>query len=199
MRLQTRQHLGFGDDDLVVVFVARLAPMKNHRMLIDCLAGMVPEHDKLRLVLVGQGPLEAELKEQVSLLDLDERVTFAGQQDDVRPYYWAADIAVQPSVREGQSQVLSEAMAAGLPCVCSDAGGMKEVVVNGETGYVVPAGKPEPFSAAIRQLAGNATLRQLFGEAGKMRAREHFDVSVMIRRHLEFYEQVITDSGVSLG
>ncbi len=169
--------------------------MKNHAMLIDCFAGLCETNDKLNLVLVGQGPLEAELRDQAAMLRLSERVHFAGQQDDVRPYYWAADIAVQPSTREGQSQVLSEAMSAGLPCVCSDAGGMKEVVVNGETGFIVPAGQAEPLSVALDKLISNAGLRQMFGEAGRLRAREYFDVSAMVHKHLEFYERSLAASG----
>jgi glycosyltransferase involved in cell wall biosynthesis len=165
--------------------------MKNHRLLIDCIYQLSRDRDDLRLLLVGSGSEEGAIRAQVSALGLEETVHLAGQQNDVRPYYWAADIAVQPSMREGQGQVLSEAMAAGLPVVCSDAGGMKEVVVDNQTGFVVKANDLQSLCDALARLASDVQLCDEFGKAGLARARDHLDVSVNARKHMALYESIL--------
>ena len=120
VRAEVRQELGIEPQSLVVGHVGRLSPQKNHAYLIDVFHALLQKHADSKLVLVGRGNLEAEIRKQCENLGIADRVIFTGVRNDVNRLLQAMDVFLLPSVYEGLGIVAVEAQAAGLPCVCSN-------------------------------------------------------------------------------
>jgi glycosyltransferase involved in cell wall biosynthesis len=133
-----RQRFGLPSDALILVQVGRLVNQKNHRMTLQCLPHWLRAEPRLRLLLLGDGPLRQSLEKEVLELGLSEVVHFAGRIDDVAEVLPACDLVLLPSLREGFSNALLEAMACGLPVVASDVGGNAEAIVQNQSGVIVP-------------------------------------------------------------
>lgn len=127
-------------------------------------------------LIIGDGPLETELRATSEALGIAASVTFLGRAEDVRPYLELGDIFVLPSTWEGLPLVLLEAMAYGLPCVATDVGGNREVVVHGETGLIVKSGSPEELAEAALYLTEHKTERERMGLKARQRVEDFFDV-----------------------
>jgi glycosyltransferase involved in cell wall biosynthesis len=178
-------------DGPTVLEVARLAPVKGQRELIEALAA-VPG---ARLVLVGVdaergGAYRAALEEVAREAGVADRVLFAGRRDDVPSLLAGADVVALPSFAEGLPLTILEAMAQARPVVATAVGGSGEAVVDGETGVLVPAGDVEALGAALRLLLGDADLRRRLGEAGRRRVQERFSTAAMTRRVLAVYDEL---------
>ncbi|MBZ5662466.1 MAG: glycosyltransferase [Acidobacteriia bacterium] len=174
-KTELRRQLRLEDGARVLLCVGRMSREKGHADLILALpllreqAGSQP----LRLLLVGEGPERVRIEELCRRLELTEMVTLAGQQDDVNPYYAIADVFVLPSRSEGCSNALLEAMAAGVPVVAADAGGISEVVTNGENGLLVKKNSAEELaSAAARLLEDGELRRRLISSAREIVSRK---------------------------
>lgn len=152
------------------------------------------QHVDADLVFVGSGPLTGELKNIARELSLGERIHFAGNVDDLLPYYLAADVLVFPSIARSEAfgLVQVEAMACGLPVVNTSLdSGVPFVCRHEREGLTVPPENPEALAAALRRLLEDPSLRRRLGEAGKARAAEEFSGEVMARRTLAVYEDVV--------
>jgi glycosyltransferase involved in cell wall biosynthesis len=126
-------------------------------------------------------------------LGLDTIVRFAGRAEDVRPYLEATDLFVLSSENEGLPLVLGEAMAYGIPCVVTDVGGNKEIVVHGETGLLVEPGSPERFAEAIVHLLAHPEERRRMGVNARQRVREQFNIEDAMNR----LKQVVLPPGLT--
>lgn len=156
--------------------VSRLVPRKNQPILIEAFAKVADEFPDWRLQIVGDGPLQGQCQTLAADLRIAERVHFAGAQDDVYPFYAAADLFVIPSLFEGFPLTLCEAMAHGLPAigfgVCA---GVRAQIADGETGLLCAGGEPEAtLEAALRQLMGDRSLRARMGRKAQRTFRERF-------------------------
>jgi glycosyltransferase involved in cell wall biosynthesis len=170
----------------VLLSVSRFEARKRIDVLLDALA-LLPRTGAWTCVIVGDGPLRDTWMDQCRTLGLDGVVEFVGFREDVRPYLAAADIFVAPSDHEGMPLTLAEAMAYGLPCVATDIGGHDEIVVDGETGRLVPPGSPTALAAAIVDLLAHPEKREALGVNGRKRVEERFNLEPM----LEQYEHVL--------
>jgi glycosyltransferase involved in cell wall biosynthesis len=186
-----RQDLRIGDDETVFICVARLTPVKRHAALIESFAQALKTVPDCRLLLVGGGRLEQEITEQVRRLGLSDRISLLGNRNDVPQLLWAADVAVLASEREGFGMTLIEAMAAGLPVVCTDGGATAEIVKDGETGFVRAVSDGAGFAQAMTQLAQSTSLRQKMGVSAHRRAQENFDSAVCGQRYLDLYASLL--------
>lgn len=119
LRIKKRKELGIKDDTLVIGHIGRFVEQKNHRFLIDIFNELHKKNPNSILLLVGQGPLQEEIKEKVHSIGLDDSVIFLGQRNDVNDLYQAMDLFLFPSLYEGLGMVVIEAQAASLPCVVS--------------------------------------------------------------------------------
>lgn len=178
---------------LELVSVGRLAEPKDFATLLSAVAALPPA--TVRVVLLGDGPQREALQAQVAELAIADAVELAGEVDDVRARLDRADAFVLSSRSEGMPLSVLEAMAAGLPVVASDVGGVHEVVVDGETGRLVPAGDATALAAALSELADQPELRERWGGAGRQRIEERFALGTWRAAHLALYERLLSASG----
>jgi glycosyltransferase involved in cell wall biosynthesis len=182
-RARVRAEFGYGAGDLVLGIAARLVPAKGHEFLLRAVADVADEFPALRVLVLGQGELDASLRTLARDLGIEARVTFAGFREDMAACTQAFDIGVQPSIDcDTSSFSLKEQMAAEKPVIASDYGGLTEIVTHGIEGFVVPQGTVEPLAGAIAKLAGNPMLRAKMGAAGRARVLRDFTVEVFAER-----------------
>ncbi|HEV8439987.1 MAG TPA: glycosyltransferase [Methylomirabilota bacterium] len=186
-----RQELGVPMDAPVVGAVSRLAWKKGLRYLLDTWPRLVEALPAVRIAVVGDGPLRPELEAQARKLGIRDRVLFLGARQDALELMRAFDVFVLPSLVEGMSNALLEAMAAARPVVATDVGGNSEVMVDGETGFLVPAEDPGALGAAIVKLLHAPELARDMGAAGRRRVTERYRVDIMVRRIEELYESLL--------
>jgi glycosyltransferase involved in cell wall biosynthesis len=193
-REEWRAREGFASDDVLFVCLARLDSQKNHALLLEAFAQGPACNAKAHLVLVGAGPLQPQLEQQGQQLGLASQVHFLGLRADIPDVLAAMDAFVLSSDYEGSPLALVEAMAAGLPVVSTIAGGVPELIQNGKEGFLVPVRDVKSLSDSMTFLAKNPETRRSLGMAAACRARDNFDVSVMIRAYEELYENLFSHS-----
>ena len=187
-RAAARAGLGLEPDEIAVAAAGGLEPRKGHRYLVDALAQLRAQRPALRCLIAGGGSQRAALEEQARSGGLGDSLRFLGSIADPRTLFWAIDIFVQPSVKEGLGVALLEAMACGLPVVASRAGGMAEVVEDRHSGLLVAAADCGAMAGAIAELSDSAALRASLGAAARARAAAHFSMETMARKTLELYQ-----------
>ena len=174
------------------VHVARFNEVKNHKGLVDSVAALVKQDNgrftKLRIALVGNGPLESEVRKQVSELGLEENIEFLGLRDDIPEILHDSKCFVLPSVYEGLPMSILEAMAAGLPVIATDVGGVPDVVRNEVTGLLVKPGDSDALANAMRELLTNPQRMEAFGRAGAVCAKE-YDCTIVAQEYSKLYEK----------
>lgn len=181
-----REALGIDKDAFVVGTVGRLDPVKNLPALLRAHAVVNAQHPHAHLVIVGGGPGQAMLEQEARRLGISGAVTFAGHRGDVRFLMSGFDVYVNSSTYEGVSLTILEAMAATLPVVATRVGGNPEVVIDHETGLLVP-GHARALADAVLALAGNPRGRHTMGEAGRFRVKRHFSFERMVEQYADFY------------
>jgi glycosyltransferase involved in cell wall biosynthesis len=189
-RAEVRARFGWRADAPLILFAGRLAPQKGVEDLIaaiDLLQYNLPE---LRALIVGDGPLRARLEETARAFRLDPMVRFTGHRDDVPRLLAAADLLVLPSLYEGLPNVVLEAMQFARPVVATAAPGTTEVVVDGETGVLVPVHDPPALAQAIRSLVHDPERARRLGAAGRARVDAEFRAETMIDQFAALYEEL---------
>lgn len=166
-RRAARIALGIADDALVVGSVGRLVELKNHRLLLEQVPALAARFPQLHVLLVGDGPMRADLEAHAGRLGVSARVQFAGGRDDVAALLPAFDVFALPSRTEGLSIALLEACAAGLPVVASDVGGNPEIVRHDGTGLLFASDDGAMLQAALAQLLQDQALRATLGAAAR--------------------------------
>ena len=179
---ETREKLTIGS-------VGRLVAVKNYDLLLRAAAQLPPELN-WQVVLIGEGPERSRLETTIGELGLRERVKLLGHRDDVKDLLSQFEIFVLPSLSEGMSNTLLEAMAAGVPVVASDVGGNREIIDAGLSGLLFPSGNIEAAADAIRTLATDPQLRARMAAAGSDRAEQKFGMRVMLSAYEQLYRGV---------
>ena len=187
-----RQLLGIGNQEQVIVTVASLTANKGHGILLDALGPVMEKTPDVSLLVVGDGPLREELTEKARALGMAPRVIWAGLRKDVFRLLRLSDLFVLPSLyREGLSLAVIEAMAVGLPVVCTNLSGMSELVRHPESGLLVPPGDAAELSGAISSLLGDSSRRKQMGRNGREIYERNFTSERMIRRIEGIYDQCL--------
>jgi glycosyltransferase involved in cell wall biosynthesis len=174
-----------------LVMVARFAEQKDHRLLLDALATL--EGRAWHLDLVGDGPDEAAIRRHAKKLGLGDQITFHGYLADVQPILARADLFVLVSRWEGLPLTVIEAMRARLPVVASDVGGVREAVVDNETGLLVPPGERDRLASALACLIDADAKRRQLGLAGRRRFDDAFQLERMVCQTLGVYREALAD------
>jgi len=174
-----------------IMSVGRLKAPKDFVTLARALARL--EHGSFTAAIAGEGPDRERVLAELRGAD---RVELLGDRDDIPELLAQAQIFVLASRSEGMPVSVLEAMAAGLPVVASDVGGVGEVVVDGETGLLVPPGDETALEQALRQLIASPDLRRRLGDAGRTRAEREFDLPRWRERHVELYREELAARGL---
>jgi len=181
-----------GPDNFLVGTVGRLEAIKDQLTLVRAFGEMCarrPEDNRLRLLLVGDGSLQAEVEALATSEGIRDRVWLAGSREDVVPLMSAMDVFVLPSLAEGISNTILEAMACSLPVVATRVGGNAELVVDGETGLLVPRADPQAMAEALLRYLDDDSLRSRHGKAARQRAVENFSIDGMVRNYQDVYDE----------
>lgn len=180
LRMKQRRIWGLEDEEIAIGVLGRLHPLKGQATFLLAAAIVVRQQAKLRFLCIGEGPDDARLKRLAAELNIDERVMLTGGHEPVSALN-AIDIACSPSVAEGFSNSIAEAMACGVPCVVTDVGDSASIV--GDTGTIVAPSDPDALAAAL--LAEIARVDPRRRAAARARIVENYSVSVMVERTLE--------------
>jgi glycosyltransferase involved in cell wall biosynthesis len=173
-----------------VVFTGRLHPQKNLSTLLSAWPSVVRHHGA-NLILVGAGPDRARLEAQAAALGITPHIQFAGSVADPAPILRAADAFVLPSVAEGMSNSLLEAMATALPCLASQIGGNVDLLDDGQTGLLLPADEPEAWSTALNQVLTVPAMARRLGAAARARIEAEFALPVVVDRYVALYQELL--------
>lgn len=175
-------------EEVLLMSVGRLAPVKNHSFLLRGLAEAARTRPEIRLALVGDGSLEPELRAECRQLGLDPRVRWLGFRKDIADCLRAADLFVMSSDSEGLPLVLLEAMAAGLPIVSTEVGGIPTALEG--SGLLVPPRDVPRLAAAITALAGDPARRRALGQAAQQRSAL-YSIEAVGERYITLYREVL--------
>jgi sugar transferase (PEP-CTERM/EpsH1 system associated) len=185
---------GFADQDsLLIGSVGRLEAVKDQLTLVRAFKELClrrPDNNRLRLVLIGDGSLRGKVEDLVAQEGIQDRVWLAGSREDVPQLLAALDVFVLPSLAEGISNTILEAMACGLPVVATRVGGNEELLLEDETGFLVPRADPQAMAAALLNYVDHAALRVAHGAAARARVEGAFSISRMVSRYLEVYDEL---------
>ena len=183
-----------GEDKFVIGTVGRLNPIKDQATLILAVARVVGSHPmlrgKVRLAIVGDGPLKASLASCAAESGISDFLWLPGARDDTDRIYRCFDVFALPSLNEGISNTLLEAMASGLPVVATAVGGNRELVQDGVTGRLVPPGSVEALAGALTEYIFDSGKGAGHGAASRRRVLESFSIDTMVAAYLRTYDEV---------
>ena len=187
----TRKKFGFKKEDFIIGIVARLDPIKNHKTLFFAFKEIVKNYPQVKLIIVGDGSLREELKEKSYQLGIKNKVIFMGERDNVSEILKTFDIFVLPSLNEGMSNTILEAMATGIPVIASNVGGNPELVIDGRTGFLFSPNDVESLVQKIKTYILHPELKQKHGYNARKRVEEKFSLDQMVRRYEELYLELV--------
>jgi glycosyltransferase involved in cell wall biosynthesis len=194
--LSVRQQLGLSAEDLVIGTVGRLEPEKDHATLLEVFREALAGHPAARLLMVGGGSLESELRATAARLGIGDRTVFLGYRRDIPALLGAMDIFVLPSIREGLPISVIEAMAAGRPVVASNVGSLHTLVRDGQNGFLVPPQDRAGFVQAVRGLIASPELRRRVGAEGRRTVEASYSLSAAVAAYEQIYRMAAGNSHV---
>ena len=177
-----RSQLDISPETPLVAMVGRLVVDKGHRVALSAFRRVLSEVPAARLLIVGAGKLDADLRAEAASRFAGESVVFAGRRDDVPAVLDAADVVLVTSDREGMPHVVLEAMVAGVPVVATRVAGVPEMIEHGTHGLLVPIGSAEAAASAVVSVLSDPELGQRLAAAAAARVRAEFGLEVMIDR-----------------
>ena len=198
-RMEARRSLGLSADDRVIACVARLVPQKNQQLVLNSAVEILRDVPSAKFLFIGGGPDEKLLKALAQQLGLSDRTQFLGRRDDVAQLLAASEVTVLPSLKEGFSNTVLEAMACGSPIVASNVGGNAEIIDQGITGFICDvandsAGHLEVNSAQfvryVKRLLLEEDFRQRIAETAIARV-QHYGIDSMVHEIEQLYLEVL--------
>jgi len=186
----TKADLGVPEDHLVLGTVARFDHPKGHKYLIEAAPRIVQQFPGVRFVLAGDGPLRAEVEQQIRQAGLDDFFVLLGFRRDVKELLSVFDLFILPSLSEGLPNAVLEAMACSNPVVATAVNGVVEVVEDGVTGYLVPPQNPEELAAAVIKMLGLGEKMKRMGHQGRERVVKYFSVEQQIAKFEALYQSL---------
>jgi glycosyltransferase involved in cell wall biosynthesis len=189
-----RAGLGIASSAFVVVAVARLRLQKGLTTVLEALEqfGSGSANCDVHLVIVGDGPEAGSVSDEVVARRIEQQVHLVGHQEDVAPWYAIADVVAIPSLFEAFGLVAIEAAAASRAVLASNVGGLREIVVNGSTGLLVPAGRPASIIEGLRRLMADRGERERMGSNARRRYEESFTVGEMVSGWIDAYASILS-------
>ncbi|MGD6961135.1 glycosyltransferase family 4 protein [Fictibacillus phosphorivorans] len=188
-----RSDIGLSDEDFVIIMVARLHPIKGHTEVFKALQKLVLKNTKVKLLLVGDGPIKDQLVEDVTSMNLEKNVEFLGFQSDVHSYFCIADIKILASYSESFPLVLLEAARANTPIISTDVGGVKNLINSEELGWVIPVKNIDSIEQALNEALEKKNKHLLDGMGKKLhdRAKEEFSIEKLVNQTYLHYKKIL--------
>jgi glycosyltransferase involved in cell wall biosynthesis len=187
-----KAELGISDCYPLLGVVGSLYPVKGHRFLLEAMPDILRRFPNTGLLVIGRGELEVALKEQAEQLAIATNVHFLGMRQDVPRLLSVLDAFVLPSLSEGLSLALLEAMASGKPVVATRVGGNPELIDHGRTGFLIQPEDAKDLAANLVKLLTDPGMMQQFGQQAAERVREHFGLSQMVDQYRDLYARLLT-------
>lgn len=192
-----KRDLGVKDKDFIVGIVGRIDKNKGHIYFVEAAQSILEERKDVHFVIVGNGPMEKELKAFCTENNLEEYVHFLGFQDNILAYLSLMDILVIASSSEGIPYTLLESMAKGIPVVATNVGGIPEVIHDGVSGLLVPPRDPGAIATCVMSLLDNEPLRKRLSRKGLEILNRHFSQESMVQSTLRFYQSIRSSHSMS--
>ena len=184
---------GFGDDDIIIGAVGRMEEVKGHIYLVKGYVKLLQEHPdfkgKIKLVILGDGTCKKECLDILSDAGHEENACLPGSVENVQELLPAIDIFVLPSLAEGISNTILEAMSCGLPVIATAVGGNTELLIDGHTGKLIPAKDIDAMAHALYMYVSNPDLRKTQGENSRKQIEKQYSMAAMVRQYLDVYER----------
>jgi glycosyltransferase involved in cell wall biosynthesis len=191
-----RAELGLPPGRFVVGWIGRMTPIKRIPDVLDAFAALRRRGVDASLVLVGDGPDRPEAERRASDLGIAGDTIFLGYRRDVAPYYAVLDALLLPSANEGTPVVAMEALAARKPVVATRVGSVPDVVSDGEDGFLVGVGDVEGLASSLERLAHDESLRRRFGEVGRAKVLDRYDVTRLVDDVDRLYRELLLEAGL---
>jgi len=191
-----KHHLGFNHDDFVIGTVGRIEKQKGHEFLIQAISHIRNKHNipKIKLLIIGDGDLLPALHQKCNMLGISDICKLPGSMPQLANIYRAIDVFVMPSLWEGLSLAMLEAMAAELPIIATNVGGVNDVIKHEEHGLIVKPGDYFEISSAIQRLYFSPTLRKQLSLSGAQRVRENYSITSMASILSTLYVKAFTNN-----
>jgi len=193
-----RREFSFAPDDFLVGIVAQLEDHKGHKYLIEAAKILKGRTSNIKIVIVGKGSLELELDQQARDLHVDDLVYFLGFREDVPQIMASLDLFVLSSYLEGLGTSIMDAMASRLPVVATAVGGIPEIVINNQTGILVPARNPQALAEAILKIYHDREFGRRLAQKGYDIVHQKFSAESMADRIIDVYEKIARRKGLRL-
>ena len=187
-----RAELGLSADTLLIGYSGRLNQVKRIDLLLLAFSQVLAQFPQAHLILAGEGNLKPQLQTYAVHLGLEQAITWLGFSSEIPRFLAALDVYVQPSLNEGLSLSILEAMAARQPIIATQVGGANEVLLNEENGLLIPAGSASAISHALIELLGSPQKRQALGEAAQQRVRKEFNIQAMATAYGSTYQKWVS-------
>ena len=182
-----KKALGIKPNTFCIGIVARLSKPKDHLLLIDAVAFIAKNHPEIQLIIVGNGPLKNKIEKYIRAHHYEHIITMLGERNDIANILNALDVFALTSSSEGIPMTILEAMAAGLPVIATNVGGIPQVVVNGKTGLLVEDKDKQGLIEAIKFLIENPELQKKLGKEGHLLLINNYSVSQVIAKYEQVY------------
>ena len=198
-RVRTRGALNVADETLVIGNVARLVPFKGHQYLLQTITEIVKSRKDVLFPIIGDGELQEKLQQQARTLSIEQYVQFMGFRDNLNELYPAFDIYCHSSLElaaEAFPLAILRALAAGLPVVCTDVGGIGMMVEQGISGFLTRPEDPKAMAGALLDVIGNRELRASMGRASFELFKKKFHASAMAEKVERVYTQALQKRGL---
>lgn len=186
-----RAELGLAPACFVILMVAVIRGVKRHEVALRAFAGLLQEQPDAVLLLAGDGPMQADMERLSAELGMAGKVRFLGQRSDIPDLLQAADAVLLTSRSEGVPQAITQALGLGKPVVATAVGGVPELVIDGETGLLVPSERPDLTAQALLRLAREPELAARLSQGARAHARQHYSLEAMLDATERLYAGIL--------
>lgn len=190
-RAGIRAQFAIDQDAVVLAHVGTLLQSKGQIETIDAFSTLAAKYPRARMIVVGEGPARPQIESRINHYGLHDRITLTGQRSDVPDLLAASDIFAHPSLRDPFPLAVLEGLAAGLPVLAWDEGGIREQIVNGETGFLLPTGDVRALANSLDSLLADPDLRSQMGNKGREHLRLHCDPNQASVKFAHILRQVV--------
>lgn len=186
-----RREFGVSESEILIGVIGRLSPEKGCLEMLAAFHAFRKEHERVKLVFIGEGVLRTELEGIAKRLGLRDKVIFAGYREPVAPVYGELDVLVCPSRTEGLSNVILEAMACRTPVIATDVGGNAEIITSGHDGILIKRACIEELRGPLLELTGSRYARERIIRNARRTVQERFSFAARMRKEEEFYSELL--------